>query len=129
MTSEEGEPVVYAALADGRAHPIAAPTDPLPAMLRVPGEQPIPVDPRPQGSVDAFTVVEQPTASVEVPVGVDLRDFGLATFSAEGGPVGDSTVRLTDIGASPSAVSRDIAFSASASTGDSVAVRVGACLQ
>jgi hypothetical protein len=129
LTFVKGTPFVYAVLADGRAHPVGPPADPLPRSLQLPGGRSVRVAATPKGVVEGHSVLEQPTASVRVPAGVDLRDFGLATFSSDSGPVGDSSVRLTDTRANPSAVSRDITFTPSAWRGDSVPVRVGSCLQ
>ncbi len=129
LTLEKGASAVYAVFADGRAHPVTPVVEPVPKRLRLLDGKSIRVDPTPVGGLNTSTVLDKRSAPVEVPPSVDLRDFGLATFTSGGASVGDTTVRLTDTGTSTGSVSRDIAFSAVASTGSSVRIRVGACLQ
>jgi hypothetical protein len=129
LTEDHGALRGFAILSDGTAHVIGRPRGHVPNHLEMPDGQVVKVSPgSAAGGMDTVNAVTRSVAPVEVPDGVDLADYGLATFVAGSGPLGDTALRLFD-NASSVGLSRDITFRASRPDSSAASVRVGACLQ
>ena len=129
LSTRKGPLAIYAVLSDGRAHVVGEPPDELPASLEASRwAESARVGPPAAGAVDTLSADSAKTARVDLPSGIDLSSYDLATFSSSSGPVGDTSVTIFDE-PSTRGLSHDIAFRALASSGSSVSLRVGACLQ
>ncbi len=127
-----GSPIyAYALLEDGTAAVITPPPGFVPPAFIEDGQRRIPVvaEARNVGVLAALEGTPIVIGAVDVPPSVDLREFSLASFEADG-PIGLSSLRLTDSLGLTNApgVNRVITFSTLEST-QAISVRVGSCLQ
>jgi hypothetical protein len=82
---------------DDKLHPLAGSEAGAAASLTLPDGRVLPTDPSPAGSVDSSTSVDKTVGVVEVPSGVRLADYALATVSAGPVPLGKGEYALTDL--------------------------------
>lgn len=130
LDSDEAAGVEVYARSGGRAHPVPPTVGPVPDSLRLPDGSRIPVsETQMTGNVDANEVSESGTAAtVTIPPEVSLDSFDLATFVGSA-PLLESDFRLSDGLADTPTTHHGVAFRSLPDSDESVAVRVGSCLQ
>jgi hypothetical protein len=117
---------VFALTEDGRLRPVGgAPPSDVDAVEFPDGRILSTVD-SPIGSVDIFEIAEMTAGSVELPAGLDLGAYDLATLSTGGGRLGAGKLVIAD-DAGPG--QRTISAVALSTTGAELAIRIGSCLQ
>jgi hypothetical protein len=125
-----GDVRIFALADDGLAHPVGVTVPDLPEELLLEGGGTVDVSSAPiSGWVDYVTSEPERSATVDVPDGVDLQDYDLATFTSQSGAIGRSEVRLLGTNSTSVGLSSEISLETLPRSGRSVAVRVGACLQ
>ncbi len=121
---------LYAVAADGKAYPLNPPTE-LPERLRD-GSRSFQVGTSEAqfGWADGIEGGPIDVGVADVPAGVNLPDYELATFEADG-PLGVSHVSLSArLGGTPGAgINGRVTFGTLPRDGDDISVRVGSCLQ
>jgi hypothetical protein len=115
-------PAAYSVGADGLAHPLRG----LPAgsvtVLRLPDGSQVRVAPTTGGNFGDYQADVIMVGELQLPSGIDLRDYDLATLSSTGG-FGGATVALTD------QLLHEISASWLDQAGSSLTLRVGSCPQ
>ena len=114
----------YARLADGTVHPIGDRS--LVDKVTMPDGTVLPVAPSPVGELDALTSTRRLVGQIDVPADLDPYRYDLMTLSADGEPLGDADVTVTDVIGDDGHAIRARSL---ASDGQELAVRVGSCLQ
>ena len=115
-------PAVYSVGADGLAHPLGgSPAGPV-AALRLPDGSQVRVAPTAGGCVGPYQADVYTVGELQLPSGIDLRDYDLATLSSTGG-LGGANVALTD------QFLHEISASWLDQAGSSLTLRVGSCPQ
>jgi hypothetical protein len=109
---------------DGALHPVAGSAPNAAAALRLPDGRVLRTSGSPEGHLDAYSVVERTVGQLDVPAGVDLGEYDLATLSA-GAPLDPGDIMLTDA-AGQGSRSISAAFLGLAPT---LGIRVGSCPQ
>lgn len=118
-------PSAYFVGADGAAHHLAgSPATPVTA-LRLPDGSQVMVAPTVGGNLEVNTVDVYSVNEVELPTGINLRSYDLATLSSAG-ELADSKVALTD---QPSREYHEISANWLERTGPRMTLRVGSCPQ
>ena len=119
----------YSVGADGLAHPLSgSPAGPV-AALRLPDGSRVRVAPTTGGFVDQYKADVSMAGELQLPRGIDLRDYDLATLStglaklSSTGGFGGATVALTD------QFVHEISASWLDQAGPSLTLRVGSCPQ
>jgi hypothetical protein len=123
----EGESLsVYMLAEDGKLHPLNGPTTSGAVSVELPNGRVVPTAESTGGYVDEFRTSVRMIGKVEVPKGLNLAHYDLATMSTGREPIGKASVVITDaIGEGDHYIS---AVSLPES-GPDLAVRVGSCLQ
>jgi hypothetical protein len=114
----------YSLGADGLAHPLhggGLPAGSVAALRLLDGSQ-VRVAPTMGGVVDDYQADVYTVGKLQLPSGIDLRDYDLATLSSTGG-LGGATVALTD------QLLHEISASWLDQAGPSLTLRVGSCPQ
>ena len=124
-------PLAVFGVVDGKAYVITPPEGYQAPKSLADGDRTIPVgEGRTVGHLEALEGGPREVGVAEVPAGVELADYELATFEADG-PVGNATFSLTDGFGLTSAfgVNRFLSVGVLPVADDDISVRVGSCLQ
>jgi hypothetical protein len=120
------QPAVFALTGDGKLHPVAGPARSDLDAVEFPDGRVVPTVDSVVGSVDIYDVTQKTAGTVEVPAGLDVAGYDLATLSTGGRAFGAGQVVVTDdLGPGQ----RFISAVALPTTGSTLRVRVGSCLQ
>ncbi len=117
-------PSAYLISADGLAHPLGGSPGAPVAVLRLPGGSPIRVAPTKGGYLDDYHADAYTVGEFQLPSGINLRDYDLATLSSTGG-LGGGYVAVTD---QPTYPGHEISASW-LGAGPRPTLRVGSCPQ
>jgi hypothetical protein len=126
VVSDEGALSVYMLAEDGKLHPLNGSAQSGVVTVEFPDGRVLPTADSPFGYIDQINISERLVGQIEVPRGVNLTDYNLATMSAERGSLGNGSVVITDTGGQDG---HDISALSVAGMGPDLAVRVGSCLQ
>ncbi|MBJ7357591.1 hypothetical protein [Nocardioides sp.] len=130
VTSNPDRVRVYAEYADGLAYPLSDRGVRIDSLVLPDGEGTIKVArQRGLGSVDESKVLAGWLSTVDVPEEVSLEDVRTLSLSRPEGLLGRGTYVLTDTPVATGAGDRTIRFETLFKGGDTISVRVGACLQ
>jgi hypothetical protein len=128
VTSQAGSTIsVYGLAADGKLHPLAGQQRPLAGgMLALPDGRRVHIAAPTLGRVWAISSKDETLGVATIPAGLTIARFDMLTLHAAGS-IGTAAITISDsAAASPS---HDIMASVLPSSGRSVSVRVGSCLQ
>ena len=118
-------PSAYLVGADGLAHPLGGSPAGSVAALRLPDGSQVRVAPTVGGYLEVHDVDVYMVGELQLPSGMSLRDYDLATLSSTGG-LGGANVALTD---QPGHPYHEISASWLDQAGPSLTLRVGSCPQ
>jgi hypothetical protein len=116
----------YLVATDGKLHPLTRTRGAIAPSVRLPDGRVLPTDPRPEGYLDVDQVSNVTVGRLDVPSGVNVADYSLATISAGQQSVGRADFKITD---SVGQVGHEIIASSLPGQGNDFAVRVGSCIQ
>jgi hypothetical protein len=122
MYDAPGHSAAYSVGADGLAHLLRGSPAGAVAALRQPDGSQVRVAPTVGGSVDEYHAEVDTVGELQLPSGIDLRDYDLAKLSSTGG-LGGANVALTD------QLLHKISASWLDQAGPSLTLRVGSCPQ
>jgi hypothetical protein len=116
----------YALAADGRLHPLAgSPTTAAPSVV-LPGGRVVATSDAEVGQVERMFATQLAAGRIEVPAGLDLASYDLATISSGGSPLGPSDLVVADeVGPGDRTISASVLPGSAAD----LRVRVGSCPQ
>jgi hypothetical protein len=118
-------PSAYLVGGDGLAHPLGGLPAGSAAALRLPDGSQVRVAPTVAGYLEVHHADVYTVGQLQLPSGISLRDYDLATLSSTGG-LGGARVALTD---QPGHLYHDISASWLDKAGSRLALRVGSCPQ
>jgi hypothetical protein len=118
-------PSAYLVGADGLAHPLGGSPAVSVAALRMPDGSQVRVAPTVGGNLEVHNADVRTVGEIQLPSGINLRDYDLAILSSTGG-LGGAKVALTD---QPGRPLHEISASWLDQTGPRLTLRVGSCPQ
>lgn len=124
-TNNDADFIFYAQLPDGTVHPLAGASSPASSITMPSGDE-APVSDEAVGSLDDLTSFVVRVGEIEVPQGSELSGSDLITLSADGGPLGKSSITVTDSLTNPN---HFIKSESLADTITPLSIRVGSCAQ
>ena len=125
--ASRGAITVYGLTADGMLHPLSGQPNPSRrGVLRLPGGADVRVGAPIRGNVDTLSTQAETIGVARIPAGVTIAHYDLLTLHADN-PIGPAEITISD---NPAAnASHDITADVLPSSGATLGVRVGSCLQ
>ncbi|GAA0725801.1 hypothetical protein Drose_17345 [Dactylosporangium roseum] len=124
--AEGARPALYLLGADNKLHPVPGSPPGDAKSVRFPDGRVVPVAGPVGGGVEAWRTTTDMVGRIDLPAGVNLVDYPLATLSSDAGDLGDARIAITD---GDFHTSHRIAASSLPGLAPDLPIRVGSCLQ